>query len=308
MKQNPIYRLEMQQMQHYHLPLIMSSLGTIMGVYMIFHSEELWTCFFLIPVVFYLSALLIPMTLASKLGRQQTNEDLLLHTPLTGSDVLWGKFWVVMTMLFCLYAPCLPSSLFLLLFYSEPYESFVQWFIGLHFISFFATICITMTGLGFMAGARTKSLQHGLFFLFAIFIFGLMVLPLFISLLILSLWFDLLQVNMAGSASYDRIGWHIGVMALVITLIFSFVVFRIGFFIFDKNEIQLSKYCVCLSIVAVIGSPLSMVAMFPFAFILWITFFSVLIITIFSVMGKNNHPESQKILESICATKGADTR
>lgn len=150
---NPIFWLEWKQFIHSKFFILISAwvgFGWVMFGLVILSCIN-FNAIDLIPVLFYspfgleMMSGVVASVSAVKLAREQLNEDLTLRTPLSGIQVLWGKFCFAALVLTCLYSVSLP------ILFAFPHEipetlSFYVW--GLALIAVL---------LGFMAGARTTA-------------------------------------------------------------------------------------------------------------------------------------------------------
>lgn len=229
---NPIFWLETRQTRRNYVLWILTGVGIVMGLYLVFLAVTETPHYRLgyanmIPVVFYiLGPLVITLGPSQKLAVQLIEEDLILQTPISPAQILWAKLFVSLRMIFYLHVPCIPG---IVLVAVNHFDMGFAWAIA-SLTCILITVCLSLIGLGFMAGARTMILRGTLICFAGIFVFC--------GLIVSAVLFGFLIGMIGESVGYRSIENYVPFVYFFVTifdLFFSFSVFFMGIKMMERD-------------------------------------------------------------------------
>lgn len=232
MDPNPIYWLETRQARRNYVLWILTGVGVVMGIYLVFLALAETPHYMLgyanlIPFVFYVfGPLMIALGSSQKLAVQLIEEDLILRTPISPAQILWAKLFAALRMIFYLHIPCIPG---IVLIAVNDFEFGFGWAIA-SLSCILITICLTLAGLGFMAGSRTILLRGVLVCFAGIFVFC--------GMIVSAMLFAFLIGMIAESVGYQYIDTYapfVYVCVAAFDLFFSLLIFLIGIKMLERD-------------------------------------------------------------------------
>ncbi len=182
---NPVLWLEWRRDVHSCRAGCLFFLGLLMGLALFFlavsstrGSSAGGVMVVLAGIVFFPAVFFgVPFLGAFRLARQRIEEDLTLHTGMSGNDIMYGKLYRTSYLLACLYAPLAPGLLFCAVT-GLPDIILITLFFFLP-----VSLALNMAALGFMAGAKSVSMAVLLtFLLFCFCLSGLFMASIFLSM------------------------------------------------------------------------------------------------------------------------------
>ncbi len=155
---NSIFLSELQQARRSGFLALTLTLGLLMGVFLLwigiiempYHAYAATPLFALSALYYTALLLLIPVYMAGRFASQQFADDPRLNTPLSGGEILRGKYCLAAFLFLPLYLPTLPGQLFLL------HNGTIEHFLG---ISLFVSISVSFSigTVSILAGVRSTA-------------------------------------------------------------------------------------------------------------------------------------------------------